>query len=66
MYYFAYGSNMNHKQMKLRCPGSKFKKKVYLAGYKFVYDGYSNTWNGPVGNIIKSKNSKVWGGLFKI
>jgi len=52
--------------MKLRCPGSKFKKKVYLAGYKFVYDGYSNTWNGPVGNIIKSKNSKVWGGLFKI
>ena len=66
MYYFAYGSNMNHEQMSKRCPGSKFIKKTCLAGYKFVYDGYSSTWDGAVANIVRDANGKVWGGLFEI
>ena len=27
MLYFAYGSNLNHKQMKTRCKGAKYIKK---------------------------------------
>ena len=65
-YYFAYGSNMNHKQMKRRCPTSKFIKRVYLEGYCFVYDGHSKSRNGAVANVIKSNTAKVWGGLFEI
>lgn len=66
MLYFAYGSNMSFKQMKQRCPSSRFIKKVYKKGYKFVYDGYSTTWKGAVANIVKLKGSVVRGGLFKI
>lgn len=66
MYYFAYGSNMNHKQMKERCPSSKFLRRVYLDDYKFVYDGYSQTRKGSVANIVELKGGIVWGGLFEI
>lgn len=68
MYYFAYGSNMNHEQMKKRCGEKNFKfiDKAYLNGYKFVYDGYSEYRKGAVANIVKSKNGKVWGGLYEI
>ncbi|QAT16669.1 gamma-glutamylcyclotransferase [Candidatus Velamenicoccus archaeovorus] len=66
MLYFAYGSNMNKKQMKERCPSSKFIKRAYVEGYEFVYDGYSQSRKGAVANIIKSENEKVWGCLFEI
>lgn len=68
MYYFAYGSNMNHQQMKNRCPNSRFTKRAILERHKFVYDGYARTRNGAVANVIGTgrKDDIVWGGLFKI
>jgi len=66
MYHFAYGSNLNHKQMNCRCPDNKFIKRVYLSNYKFVYDGCSSTWGGAVANILESADSIVWGGLYEI
>ena len=66
MYHFAYGSNLNHKQMNCRCPDNKFIKRAYLGNYKFVYDGYSNTRGGAVANILESIDSIVWGGLYEI
>jgi len=66
-YYFAYGSNMSLDQMKKRCPDSEFVTIGYIEGYRFVYDGFSRTRNGPVANIITSeKEEKVWGAIFKI
>lgn len=64
--YFAYGSNMNHCQMKKRCPESSFISKGKLEGYEFVYDGHSDKRNGAVANIIKKEGSVVEGGIFKI
>jgi len=66
MYYFAYGSNMSHKQMKHRCPNSLFIRASRLKDYKFVYDGYSENWKGAVANIIKSIGSVVLGGIYEI
>ena len=68
MYYFAYGSNMNHQQMKQRCPNSRFIRKARLDGFRFVYDGNSRTRGGAVANIQESRapGSVVWGGLFEI
>jgi len=57
---------MNHKQMKSRCPSSKFIKKGYIEGYKFVYDGFSSSRGGGTANIVKAKGSIVWGGIFDI
>ena len=60
--YFAYGSNMNHEQMMLRCPSAIFLKRARLENHKFVYDGYSKKRNGAVANIIKSSGDIAWGG----
>ena len=37
MLYFAYGSNLNHFQMKRRCKDSVFIKKYELKGYKLNF-----------------------------
>ncbi len=66
MYHFAYGSNLNHKQMNCRCPDNKFIKRAYLDNYSFVYDGFSSNRGGAVANILESADSIVWGGLYEI
>jgi gamma-glutamylcyclotransferase (GGCT)/AIG2-like uncharacterized protein YtfP len=35
-HYFAYGSNMNEKQMASRCPGCKLIGRARLKGYSFL------------------------------
>jgi gamma-glutamylcyclotransferase (GGCT)/AIG2-like uncharacterized protein YtfP len=67
MYYFAYGSNMEHDQMlKERCAGAKFLGPACLAGFWFVFDGFSPRWKGAIANIVPSHEDEVWGGLFEI
>ena len=65
-YYFAYGSNMNHEQMKSRCPTASFLGRGKLKGYKFVYDGYSVTRDGAVANVIKANGYVTEGALFEV
>lgn len=66
MLYFAYGSNMNHGQMKERCPGGRFLKLAILEGHRFVYDGYSETRQGATANFVPSGTEVVRGALFEI
>ncbi len=66
MLYFAYASNMNHAQMKERCPGGRFLKPAVLSGYRFVYDGYSVARQGATANIVNSGVDRVLGALFEI
>jgi gamma-glutamylcyclotransferase (GGCT)/AIG2-like uncharacterized protein YtfP len=66
MLYFAYASNMNHAQMKERCPGGRFLKPVILKGHRFIYDGYSVSRQGATANIVKSEVDSVRGALFEI
>ncbi len=65
-YYFAYGSNMNLRQMQDRCPNASFLAKAKLKGYKVVYDGYSHYRDGAVANIVESLNDFVYGAVFFI
>ena len=38
MYYFAYGSNLNHYQMKsIRCIGSKYIQNTFLQDYQLSF-----------------------------
>jgi len=67
VYYFAYGSNMEHNQMlKERCVGAKFIGPACLPGFWFVFDGFAARWRGAVANIVPSQEDGVWGGLFEI
>ena len=61
MLYFAYGSNLNHFQMKRRCKDSKFLKKFTLKEFRLNFRSKYRA-----ADIEKKKNSKVVGALFEI
>tara|TARA_Y100001970_G_scaffold287751_1_gene413175 strand:- start:4357 stop:4764 length:408 start_codon:yes stop_codon:yes gene_type:complete len=61
MLYFAYGSNLNHFQMKRRCKDSLFLKKFELRGYRLNFRSKYRA-----ADIEKRKNSIVQGALFEI
>ena len=61
MLYFAYGSNLNHFQMKRRCKDSVFLKKYELKGYRLTFRSKYRA-----ADIEKKRNSIVPGGLFEI
>ena len=64
MLYFAYGSNLNHERMQIRCRDSKYIKNFILEGYKLSFCAVSRSYG--VANIIKKSGSKVPGGIWKI
>jgi gamma-glutamylcyclotransferase (GGCT)/AIG2-like uncharacterized protein YtfP len=67
MYYFAYGSNLNRKQMLRRCPDAKPKFKATLPDHKLIFAGRSREWqDGGVASIKLSMGKKVTGALYEI
>ncbi len=64
MLYFAYGSNLYHKQMKKRCSQSVYIKCFVLKNYKLFFR--NSFLGGGVADVQKRKNSKVLGALYKI
>tara|TARA_B100001996_G_C18269433_1_gene442499 strand:- start:94 stop:537 length:444 start_codon:yes stop_codon:yes gene_type:complete len=66
MLYFAYGSNLNHNQMKNRCSGAKYIKKHILKGYKLCFSHKTNQSVYGHANIVKNKKSEVQGALWNI
>ena len=61
MLYFAYGSNLNHFQMKRRCKDSVFIKKINLRDFRLTFRSKYRA-----ADIEFKKNSVVQGGLFEI
>ena len=61
MLYFAYGSNLNHFQMKRRCKDSIFLKKINLKDFRLTFRSKYRA-----ADIEPKKNSIVTGGLFRI
>ena len=61
MLYFAYGSNLHHKQMKRRCKDSIFFKKINLKDFKLTFRSKYRA-----ADIEYKKKSIVPGGLYEI
>ena len=61
MLYFAYGSNLNHFQMKRRCKDSVFLKKINLSNFRLTFRSKYRA-----ADIESKKNSIVPGALFEI
>jgi gamma-glutamylcyclotransferase (GGCT)/AIG2-like uncharacterized protein YtfP len=59
--YFAYGSNMNPKQMAQRCPGGEALGTAVLPGYRLAFTYDSPGWEGGVATVIPDPDSKVRG-----
>ena len=61
MLYFAYGSNLNHLQMKRRCKDSIYLKKINLKNFRLTFRSKYRA-----ADIEKKKNSIVPGALYEI
>ena len=61
IYYFAYGSNLHHLQMKRRCPNCRFIKKIALHNYKLTFRSRYGA-----ADIEKETRKKVYGALYII
>ena len=61
MFYFAYGSNLHHIQMKKRCKDSIFIKKINLNNFRLTFRSKYRA-----ADIEHKKKSIVPGGLYKI
>ena len=61
MFYFAYGSNLNHFQMKRRCKDSFYIKKINLKDFRLTFRSKYRA-----ADIEPKKNSVVPGALFEI
>jgi len=66
IYYFAYASNINRKQMAERCPGAKARAVATLPNFKLVFTGYSRLCKGAVATIRGSQGDKVIGAVYEI
>ena len=60
-YYFAYGSNLHHLQMKKRCPNCRFIKKIILHNYRLTFRSKYGA-----ADIEKKMGKKVYGALYLI
>ena len=60
-YYFAYGSNLHHAQMKKRCPKCRYIAKHILKDYQLTFRSKYGACD-----IEKKVGKKVYGALFII
>ena len=66
MYYFAYASNLNRKQMLERCPDSKPCFVATLPNYKLVFAGWSRQWRGGYAALKSFRGERVLGAVYEI
>ena len=66
MYYFAYASNLNQKQMRERCRDSKPLFVATLPNYKLVFLGWSREWHGGTASIRLFRGEKVLGAVYDV
>jgi gamma-glutamylcyclotransferase (GGCT)/AIG2-like uncharacterized protein YtfP len=66
LYYFAYGSNLNQKQMKERCADSRPLFTAVLPNYKLVFAGWSRQWRGGIASIKSFRGDRVRGAIYEV
>jgi gamma-glutamylcyclotransferase len=66
LYYFAYASNLNRKQMAERAPQAKARFSATLPNYKLIFSGWSRNWRGATATIQQSHGDRVLGGLYEL
>ncbi len=62
--YFAYGSNMDPAQMRVRCAGARARGPGFLPGYRLHFPRWSPRRRHAVASIETRAESKVWGVVY--
>ena len=66
MFYFAYGSNLDRKQMAEHCPGCRPRYSASLPNYRLVFAGWSRRWRGGIASLQPSRGDRVMGGIYEL
>jgi len=66
MYYFAYASNLDRKQMAERCPDSQPAFRATLPNYRLIFTGWSRQWRGGTASVKPFQGDKVAGAVYEI
>ena len=66
MLYFAYGSNLDPEQMRLRCPGHVVVGLAELHDHKLTFPLTSHDWGGGVSSIGVAHGESVWGIVYDL
>ncbi len=65
-WYFAYGSNMNLRQIGARCSRPVAICAARLADYRLEFCGHTGVWDGAVETVVPMPGHEVWGVLFAL
>lgn len=66
MLYFAYGSNMDWKQMKERCPSARFVGVAKLPDHRLAFTRKSIKRGCGVADAVRENERSVWGAVYEI
>ncbi len=66
MLYFAYGSNLDWKQMRERCPSAVFVCKAKLKDHRLDFTRYSCKRKGGVADVVPEEGHDIWGVVYQI
>ena len=66
MYYFAYGSNLDPDQMRVRCPDHKVVGLAALRDHKLSFPLMNPEWGGGVAGLAVSHGAVLWGVVYEL
>lgn len=66
MIYFAFGSNMDPEQMKLRCPSHRVLDRAYLQDFDLCFPRRSPKRKCATAGIVPAQGKGVWGVLYEL
>jgi gamma-glutamylcyclotransferase (GGCT)/AIG2-like uncharacterized protein YtfP len=64
--YFAYGSNLDLRRFRRRCPGATVVGRAQLPDHALGFTRYSRVEKGGVADIVPQLGATVWGALYEI
>lgn len=64
--YFAYGSNLDARQMRERCPSSLPLCRARLPHHALDFTYYSTRWSGGAADVIRRPADVVWGVVYQL
>ncbi|XP_047531034.1 gamma-glutamylcyclotransferase-like [Vanessa atalanta] len=64
--YFAYGSNLLKKRIRINNPTAEFIGTGKLDNHQLDFIKYSDHWRGASATIIPTNNKHVWGAIWRL
>jgi gamma-glutamylcyclotransferase (GGCT)/AIG2-like uncharacterized protein YtfP len=64
--YFAYGSNLDPRQMELRCPGHRVLCRAMLHDHQLAFHGESRVWGGAIAAADPRAGATVHGVVYEL